>query len=272
MIQWHNCFDPFHPLHGFRLLSYRGLQQYDSSNLDLFTSYATTDNRNGLGLIDNDIIATDPTNESSWLRKVCEPFYRMLHMSEQIDVDMYVGVEKFKQLSPLSKGRIRTRSGAQVSILFDRITFEPKGKKSMLFAKVKAYTQQNASALLGGMDTFRIGEVTKKEVMVYLAAWFVDVRADGTDRYAKVLFQFYEDRYCQVPQTVTGLEINFEILRHITTSSGTGLMVFERKVTVGVGVYSHKTTEEFAITSTLSGGLFESEIVVHDGPMYRYIT
>lgn len=241
----------------FRLLSYRGLESYDSSNLARKTSYATSDNRNGLGGIDPAIISTDPGNTGSWLRKLCEPFYRMLHISEQIEVDTYVGIDSFSKLSPLTKSIIRSRSGAKLSVLLDRVTFEPKKSNGYIFAKLKGYTVNKAYALLGNTE-FQVADRTIKDSLVYLSAWFEDFRTvtDSTSAttYAKVRINFYGDKYCQEPALVSGLTVHLLITDNFYTNTiVVNTTLKDVTVTTGTNVSTHLTSTEYRISYQTSG-------------------
>lgn len=229
----------------FRLLSYRGLQPYDVSNPSYVTSYATSDNLNALGVVDTNIIATDPVNTQSWLKKLCEPFYIMQHISEQVEFDMHVGVEQFSKLNPLAKGKIWSRSGAKQTILFDRITFEPKQRKSNIFAKVKAYSVSNSYVFMG-QEGFITGEITKKENLVYVSAWFEDFRSVHPITYAKVRFNFYADKYCQTPLAVSNLKIHALITENAYTNGFiVNTLTQEVMATTGTNVITHLTSTEY---------------------------
>lgn len=261
---------------GFRLLSWRGLQDYSVEQPTWKIPYGTSDNKNSKGLEEVGYRATDPFNVQGWLRKGCESYYRMLQAMEDVQYDMYMPVDRFSELYPLAKSRIRGRSGGLMTVFFDRITFEPNKRNSLLFARMKGYSLSAAYALMGTDMNFVINEQVKVPDVIYVSAQIEWTRTEtsgstGTTFFGKILLEFWTDKYRQSRKVVSGLIVDFRLERYIKNSSGESTLVFERTVTTGTNVTQHLTTEEFAYFNNGTGGSFTSKVFVLANDANKYV-
>lgn len=260
----------------FRLLSWRGLQDYDVDHPTWKIPYGTSDNRNSRGVVEPGYYATDPFNEQGWLRKGCASYFRMLQVQEEITYDMNMPVDRFSKLHPLAKSRIRGRSGGMMTVLFDRITFEPNKRNSLLFARMKGYGMSASYALMGTDMTFVVNEQIKIPDVIYVSARIEYTRTEvggstGTTFFGKILLEFWSDKYQQARKSVSGLVVDFRLERYIRNSSGDSTLVFERTITTGTNVTQHLTTEEFAYFNNSTGGAYTSKVFVLSNEVNKYV-
>lgn len=260
----------------FMILSFRGLMQCIPGEPDLMIPYATSDNRNALSEPQNEWISTDPLGDNGWIRKVCQPFYQMLSLTEEVEFDTLLPIQKFLTIDPLSKVRFRSKNGSIATLILDKITFEPSNRNSLIYSKVKSFSI-NRSQLLFGVDLqFKIETNTEVPDVTYAFARFHQTRVEpgnpnGEDFYGNLIIEFFNDKYKVMPKTVSNLNIKLEIHRHIRTTQSESTLIIEKNYTTGVGVYDFQDPEELVISSTVSGGSFTSTIFLIEPESKEYI-
>lgn len=260
----------------FMILSYRGFVQCIQGEPLLKMPFATSDSRDALNEEHHDWISTDPMIENGWIRKSCQPFYQMLSLTEEVEFDTLLPIQKFLTINPLSKVRFRTKNGSISTLVLDKITFEPSNRNSLIYSKVKAFTI-NRSQLLFGVDLqFKVETKTNVPEVIYAFARFHRTRVEegnpnGIDTYANLVIEFFNDKYKVVPKMVSNLEIKVEIHRDIRTSQSESTLIFERSYITGSNVYDFLSDEEFVISSTTVGGAFTSKIVLIDPESKAYV-
>lgn len=261
---------------GFMLLSFRGLQQCLPGDPEKMIPFATSDNYDALKTEHVDWIAVNPLETNGWIRKICQPFYQMLSLTEDVEFDTLLPIQKFFSINPLSKIRYKTKNGSISTLVLDKITFEPSNRNSLILSKVKAFSI-NRSQLLFGVDLqFKIETKTDVPDSIYVFARFYHLRTEqsnpnGEDYIGYMILEFYNDKYKVSPKAVSNLEIKLEIKRNIRTTQSEGILIFEKTYTTGENVYDYQPDEEFVYKSTNGGGAFNSEIILLDPEDKSYI-
>lgn len=260
----------------FMLLSYRGFLECLPGDPTKKIPFATSDNLDALKNEHPDWIAVNPLETNGWIRKICQPFYQMLSMCEDVELDTLLPIQKFFSINPLTKVRYKTKNGAISSLLLDKITFEPSNRNSLIYSKVKAFSI-NRSQLMFGVDLqFKVETSTDVPEAIYVFARFYHVRTEpgetsGELFYGNLVLEFFNDKYKVKPKAVSNLEIKLELVRHIRTTQSEGTLTEEKKYTTGNSVFDYQPNEEFLYKSTSTGSNWITEIVIIDPENKSYI-
>ena len=258
------------------LLSFRGLQQCLPGDPEKMIPFATSDNYDALKIEHEDWIAVNPLETNGWIRKICQPFYQMLSLTEDVEFDTLLPIQKFFSINPLSKIRYKTKNGAISTLVLDKITFEPSNRNSLILSKVKAFSI-NRSQLLFGVDLqFKIETKTDVPDSIYVFARFYHLRTEpapssGEYFIGYMLLEFFNDKYKVSPKAVSNLEIKLEVKRNIRTTQSEGNLIFEKTYITGENVIDYRPDEEFIYLSTMTGSSWTSDIILLEPEDKSYI-
>lgn len=257
------------------ILSWRGLMSCNPENLTHKIPYATADTADPLNNSNENWIATDPLAKNGWLRKICEPFYQMLSLSENVEFNAFLPINLFQNINPLSKIVFRTENGSIGNLAMDKIAFEPANRNSMIYCNIKGASIARAQYLFGVDLDFKVEKITTLPNCIYVFARFEPVRVENTGtgqlHYGKVYIEFFKDRYMVLPVQVNGLEMKIEMRRYFKDSDGAPTLYFERTFITGANAYDFLSDEEFPYWSYHSGKTSYAEISFVDIPDNSYI-